>query len=96
MNNLEKRIFDSQPDLFALDTAIESCEKSKDGWAVTLDKTIFFPRGGGQPCDKGSINGLEVKDTYEENGKIKFKKIKKAQTLPSYSPNNGMNAFFNF
>ena len=70
MNNLEKRIFDSQPDLFALDTAIESCEKSKDGWAVTLDKTIFFPRGGGQPCDKGSINGLEVKDTYEENGKI--------------------------
>ena len=46
MNNLEKRIFDSQPDLFALDTAIESFEKSKDGWAVTLDKTIFFPRGG--------------------------------------------------
>lgn len=27
---------------------------------VGLDKTAFYPGGGGQPCDLGSINGLRV------------------------------------
>lgn len=37
---------------------------------VTLDKTAFFPGGGGQSCDKGFIDGIEVIDMIEENGKI--------------------------
>jgi alanyl-tRNA synthetase len=35
---------------------------------VVLDKTAFFPGGGGQFCDLGSIENLEVIDVYEENG----------------------------
>ena len=34
--------------------------------AVTLDKTIFFPTGGGQSCDKGTIAGFQVVDVYED------------------------------
>ena len=34
--------------------------------AVTLDKTIFFPTGGGQSCDKGTIAGFQVLDVYED------------------------------
>jgi len=43
----------------------------KDGkYHVVLDKTAFFPGGGGQPCDTGTIEGLYVIDVYEENGTI--------------------------
>src|SRR5262249_16251855 len=30
--------------------------------AIVLDRTYFYPNGGGQPNDKGSINGVEVLD----------------------------------
>lgn len=37
---------------------------------VELDKTCFYPEGGGQPCDIGYIDSLPVKEVYEENGII--------------------------
>ena len=37
---------------------------------VVLDKTAFFPGGGGQFCDLGEIEGEKVLDVYEENKKI--------------------------
>ncbi|MEA4919607.1 MAG: hypothetical protein VB078_01595 [Clostridiaceae bacterium] len=67
---LRKRIFDSDPYLAELNTTSQSCEKRKDGFAVTFLQTIFFPRGGGQPCEGGQINGMEVIDVFEENGEI--------------------------
>lgn len=45
--------------------------EEKDGkFHVVLDKTAFFPGGGGQPCDTGELEGLKVIDVYEENGNI--------------------------
>ena len=38
--------------------------------AVILDKTIFFPEGGGQPGDRGSINGVPLLDVIEKDGEI--------------------------
>ena len=38
---------------------------------VTLDKTIFFPGGGGQSCDLGTIDGIPVTEVFEdENGEV--------------------------
>lgn len=34
---------------------------------VVLDRTIFFPVGGGQSCDLGTIGGNQVNDVFEEN-----------------------------
>ena len=46
---------------------ITSLSEAKGGHtAVTLDKTIFFPTGGGQSCDKGTIAGFKVLDVYED------------------------------
>lgn len=42
-----------------------SCEEKEGKYLVTLDKTAFFPEGGGQAPDKGSINGIEVLDVRE-------------------------------
>ncbi|WP_244833854.1 DHHA1 domain-containing protein [Clostridium sp. BJN0001] len=40
----------------------------KDGKVIlTLNKTAFFPGGGGQHCDKGTIDDANLLDVYEEN-----------------------------
>ncbi|WP_315074161.1 DHHA1 domain-containing protein [uncultured Clostridium sp.] len=42
--------------------------KEVDGkFHVILDQTAFFPGGGGQSCDLGSIGEHEVLDVYEKN-----------------------------
>ncbi|MCD1295732.1 alanyl-tRNA editing protein [Methanocella sp. CWC-04] len=37
---------------------------------VELEDTYFFPRGGGQVGDQGTINGIKVVDTVYEDGRI--------------------------
>jgi alanyl-tRNA synthetase len=38
--------------------------------AVLLDRTIFYPEGGGQPGDRGTINGVPLLDVQEKKGEI--------------------------
>lgn len=45
--------------------------REKDGkFHVVLDQTIFYPEGGGQPCDIGYLDDIPVEQVYEEKGKI--------------------------
>ena len=47
-----------------------SCEKGKHGYDVVLDRTAFYPEGGGQPGDRGSLNGIAVTDTHEQGEQV--------------------------
>jgi alanyl-tRNA synthetase len=41
-----------------------------DRIGVILDRTIFYPEGGGQSGDRGTINGFPLADVQEKNGEI--------------------------
>lgn len=45
-----------------------ACEKQEDYYEIVLDKTAFFPEGGGQSADRGFLNGIPVSDAREKNG----------------------------
>ena len=63
--------------LFYKDAYLKECRskivrilEEDDKIKVVLDKTIFYPEGGGQPSDTGTIDGLKVNYVYEDNGVI--------------------------
>ncbi|MBR4767334.1 MAG: hypothetical protein IK085_11290 [Clostridia bacterium] len=60
--------FDAYMSEFSAD--VVSCEATEKGFAVVLDKTAFFPEGGGQPADTGFINSAAVIDVQEVDGII--------------------------
>lgn len=45
-------------------------KEERDGYEVVLDRTAFFPEGGGQFGDVGWIQGVEVIDTRERDGVV--------------------------
>jgi len=49
---------------------VTSCEYDGKRWCVELDRTAFFPEGGGQSADSGYIGDIRVLDVHEKNGKI--------------------------
>lgn len=49
---------------------VTGCEKAENGWRVTLDATAFYPEGGGQACDLGTLEGVGVTDVREEGEQV--------------------------
>lgn len=47
-----------------------SCEPCKDQYKIALDRTVFFPEGGGQYADTGFLDTVEVTDVHEKEGII--------------------------
>lgn len=49
---------------------VTSCRQTDKGWAVTLDATAFYPEGGGQACDLGTLGNARVTDVREQEDQV--------------------------
>lgn len=57
------KIYETDGNCSSFDAEVLSCEINKAGlFNITLTKTAFFPEGGGQSSDEGTINGIKVTD----------------------------------
>ena len=66
-----EKLYDKDSFLQEFQAAVVSCEqKDEKTYRVVLDKTAFFPEGGGQTGDIGWLNDVEVIDTREKDGMI--------------------------
>ena len=69
---MKHKLFYEDAYLKTSQTMIVSQQKDEmERWYVTLEATIFYPTGGGQPHDTGKINGVSVNDVEEVNGEIR-------------------------
>ncbi|MEZ5317743.1 MAG: alanyl-tRNA editing protein [Vicinamibacterales bacterium] len=50
---------------FRFDATVRACEATDGGFAVTLDRTAFYPTSGGQPFDTGRLGGARVIDVVD-------------------------------
>lgn len=46
------------------------CRETAQGWAIVLDQTVFYPEGGGQACDLGTLDSVPVLDVQEAGQEI--------------------------
>lgn len=52
---------------------VKGAGTAEDPFIILLEDTIFFPTGGGQPCDLGSIGGIPLAEVFEEGDKVYHK-----------------------
>ena len=57
--------------LFEFEATVLAAREEKRGWEIVLDRTAFFPEGGGQPADTGMIGRARVLDVHEREGEIR-------------------------
>lgn len=55
------------------DASVISCKQIEGGYQVVLNRTAFFPEGGGQYADPGWLSEAEVLDVQEKDGVIYHK-----------------------
>ncbi len=65
-----KKLFYEDSYTKEFEAKVLSCKEEKDGYAVVLDQTAFFPEGGGQYADTGVLNDTQVVDVQEKDGVI--------------------------
>ncbi|MFV0497031.1 MAG: alanyl-tRNA editing protein [Candidatus Fimivivens sp.] len=61
----ENRLFRENPYQTSFSATVLACVPQGIHFAVTLDTTCFYPEGGGQPADTGTLGNAKVLDVHE-------------------------------
>ena len=67
---MTERLYLIDSHLFENQCTVLSCAPGKEGFDVIVDRTVFFPNKGGQPCDTGILGGVKVVDVRESGDEL--------------------------
>lgn len=68
---MTEKLYYQDSHLFTFDAEVLDCRAEKEGYSVVLDRTAFFPEGGGQLADTGALGSVRVRDVQERDGEIR-------------------------
>jgi alanyl-tRNA synthetase len=65
-----ERLYYSDSHLIEFEARVVDVSDRVSGWtALVLDRTAFYPTGGGQPSDTGTLNGVRVVECIDDGDK---------------------------
>lgn len=67
---MTEKLYEEDSHKKTFEAVVLDCQRVDKGYAVKLDRTAFFPGGGGQPADTGEIGGIGVSDVQEISDEI--------------------------
>ena len=64
------KLFYADTHLVDFSATVVDCFEGKQGFEVELDQTAFYPEGGGQAADRGTLKGIEVLHVHEDGERV--------------------------
>ena len=64
------KLFYADTHLTEFSAVVVDCFEGKNGFEVELDQTAFYPEGGGQAADRGTLGGIEVLHVHEDGERV--------------------------
>ena len=67
---MTRKLYYEDPYMTEFTAQVLEVREEKGKFLVRLDATAFYPEGGGQPYDTGTLNGEKVLEVHERDGEI--------------------------
>lgn len=67
---MTEKLYEQDAFLTQFEGKVLSCVQGKKGFNIVLDRTAFYPEGGGQPFDMGTLGDAKVLEVHGRDGEI--------------------------
>lgn len=67
---MTEKLYENNALLRSCKSTVLNCQEKDGHYLVELDRTVFFPEGGGQLSDRGTLDGIKVSHVCESEGRI--------------------------
>lgn len=67
---MTEKLYEQDAFLTQFEAKVLSCVQGKKGFGIVLDRTAFYPEGGGQPWDIGTLGDVKVLEVHGHDGEI--------------------------
>lgn len=67
---MTEKLYEQDAFLTQFEAKVLSCVQGKKGFGIVLDRTAFYPEGGGQPWDTGTLGDVKVLEVHGHDGEI--------------------------